>query len=113
MDPLTFAAITAKKSYSQNEKIAVVVEITNNAAATTTLSFKDGCQALYTIDGFDLGQHIRCLPDASTIVIGPHETAQTGVVHYPSVYQLPVGTAIMAVRIVGYGEVDVPMTITK
>ena len=111
-DPLTFMVITAKKSYSQNEKIAVVVEITNNTAATTTLSFKDGCQALYTIAGFDLGTHIRCLPEASTIVIGPHQTEQTGIVHYPSVYMIPVGSYTMAVRIVGYGQIDVPVTIT-
>ena len=111
--PWAYSASTAKKSYSQNEVIAVTIKIMNMTDATTSLNFENGCQLSYTIGDFDSSQHTVCIPGGSSIVLGPHAVG-TGVVdHYPSVYKIPVGTTTMDVKVVGYTELDLPIVITQ
>ncbi len=112
-DPVTYSLITSKSSYGQNEKIGMVISISNNTDQPKTFSFKDGCQASYKIGDFDISKHIRCLPEPSSFTVEPHKTFQIGAVHYPSVYLLPVGQFDLVAEVIGYSKINSTITITK
>jgi hypothetical protein len=111
---LIYSVYTDKKSYSQNDQIAMTISVLNNSAESKTFNFVNGCQGNYTIASFNLDQHIRCTPAPTSFVVPPHETESLKIVHYPSVYKLPIGTWPLSVEIIGYGGATIPaLTITQ
>jgi hypothetical protein len=112
-DPLVYAVTTDEPSYSQNEPITIYLSVANTTKQPKTFNFTDGCQGTYTIAGFDMMKHIRCLPNATMFTIPGGELRQIKFTHYPSVAVLPVGTYTLRSHYVGYGGSSVQVTITK
>jgi hypothetical protein len=108
-----YSAVSDKKSYTQNEPITVIIAALNLTDEPQSMYFKDGCQGTFTINGFDMLAHMRCLPDATFFTIPPHEIQRVSVVNYPSVNKLAPGTYTIHASIVGYGGADVKVTVTK
>ena len=111
--PLAYSVYVATSTFGQNQIIHITVSVLNLTDASTTLSFKDGCAGDYTIGSFDMIKHTTCLSSPSSIIVPPHGIRQIGLVHYPTVYQIPVGNYTLHAFFVGYGGNSVPITITQ
>lgn len=101
-----------KPSYKQDEQIRITLAIINNTDAAVNYSFANGCQGNYVIDSFDLSAHIRCTESPTAFRVLPHTTQNVKLVHYPSIYKIPVGTHKLTVNVVGYPGVSTSVTIT-
>lgn len=110
---LAYSVFIATSTYRKDEVIPIIVSVLNLTGASTTLSFKNGCQVDYTIGNFDLLSRMRCRPDPTSFVVPPREIRQVKVAHYPSVYKLEPGSYVLRAAFIGYGGMSVPITITK
>lgn len=110
---ISYALITGKTAYSENEQIPMVVTITNKGNMAKTFRFENGCQLLYTVENFEMKNRIRCLPEASSFTILPGGSHELGITHYPTIYRIPVGPHDLKVQVVGYTEIKTPITITN
>jgi|GEM_PF-4319027 hypothetical protein len=110
---LAYSVYLATTTYSQNQQIPIIISVLNLTDKPQTLSFQNGCQGDYTIGDFDMLKHTTCLPAPSSFIVPPHEIKQVKVVHYPTVYKIPVGKYTLRASIVGYGGMSTQVTITQ
>lgn len=112
---LTFAysVTVASSTYHQNEQIAMTVSVLNLSKTTQTLSFKNGCIGTYSIGDFNLSDHVTCLATPTSFTVDPGEVKQITLIHYPSVYMIPVGSYTLHASFAGYGGNSVPVTIVQ
>ena len=103
----------ATTTFSQNDVIPMTLFVYNLKDVPETMNFSNGCAATYRIADFDMMKHIVCQPDPTSITIAPHDIRQITLSHYPSVYQIPVGTYDLYTGAVGYGGIFTKITITN
>ncbi|MDR3558549.1 MAG: hypothetical protein P4L61_03390 [Candidatus Pacebacteria bacterium] len=110
---LLYSVTTDKKTYTQNEQIDITLSVLNNSDSVRTFDFVSGCQGTYSIDGFNMLDHMRCLPGPSSAVMPAHGGVTIPLVYYPAVSVLPVGTYPLYASLIGYGGATTTVTITK
>ncbi len=110
---LIYTLLTDKIVYSQSETIHMTIGVSNNTGKAMTFTFPNGCEATYSIDGFNSIDHTRCLQGTQSFTLPPRQSMSFNVYNYPSVYQIPVGGHTITGMIPGYGGASVNVTITK
>lgn len=110
---LLYSVKTDKQSYLQNEQVVITIMVLNNTSETKTFNFPNGCQGTYEVGDFNLLEHTDCLAQPSSFVVASQQAKEVKLVHYPTLYSLPLGKQTIKASIVGYGEATAQVTINK
>ena len=108
-----YSLVLASSTYSQNDRIPMTLTIYNLSDIPQNFSFKDGCEATYSIAGFNELPHILCKPNPTMFTLSGHGVVQIPLMHYPLIYKIPVGTHTITATLIGYGSASKTVTITQ
>jgi len=104
------SAWTDKSSYSYGDTVAVTITAYNPTADTVVLQFPSTCQVSYSIDDFQLINHIACGAVVTSRTVFPHATVQWNPLKYPGYNSgwalLSTGPHSITGQVLGYATSD-------
>lgn len=109
---LIISLVPEKRTYQEGEVIRFTLTVHNVSNEPRTISFNNGCQTSYLIDGtYNSIAAMMCTMVFSTKTLLPNESVSWDMEHDPQSYELNPGTHTITGTVHGLGSVSEMITV--